>query len=279
MRTSRQLQQPGAWHLLRNAAYLRQRAVLILQPLDGQHRSANGGDLSLDVPGPERGVQPDAVPAPKGRAGVFVVAAQLLRQVGVQVGILRTFDVLHRHTFHKNMRGQQHQATCALREPRSEQQRNGCAIAVAEPPGRFPHTQRIQKGRHHLVRLLVHEVHAPHLVRRARGGLAVGGAREDQPPKSPRFAQPLREVLPHGDRPQALMEEHHQRRSRALGRDPRVLHFHHALPPGHRDLARAIRHGRHACGPCSRSRNRKRWILPVAVLGSSGTNSMRRGYL
>ena len=33
--------------------------------------------------------------------------------------------------------------------------------------------------------------------------------------------------------------------------------------------------------PCcfSRSRRRKRWILPVAVLGNSATNSMKRGYL
>ena len=29
----------------------------------------------------------------------------------------------------------------------------------------------------------------------------------------------------------------------------------------------------------SRARNLKRWILPVAVLGNSATNSMKRGYL
>ena len=44
--------------------------------------------------------------------------------------------------------------------------------------------------------------------------------------------------------------------------------------------------GRSRCGECpnaglhaTASRSRKRWILPVAVLGSSSTNSMKRGYL
>ncbi len=44
--------------------------------------------------------------------------------------------------------------------------------------------------------------------------------------------------------------------------------------------ARLARRAAHGAGSArSRSRSRKRWILPVAVFGSSATNSIARGYL
>ena len=48
-----------------------------------------------------------------------------------------------------------------------------------------------------------------------------------------------------------------------------------ALPSG--NLTRLLA-GQNASGP-AHPRSLKRWILPVAVFGSSGTNSSQRGYL
>jgi hypothetical protein len=49
-----------------NAPDLLQRAVLVVQPLHGQQRAGDGGDLVFDAPLPEGRMQPDVVPAPEG---------------------------------------------------------------------------------------------------------------------------------------------------------------------------------------------------------------------
>src|SRR5688572_8262911 len=82
----RDFEQLASTDARRNAVDLRERAVLVVDTLDGQHRAADGVELSLDVPFAKRQVQPDAVPAPEGRIGAVVIAAELLRQVGAQVG-------------------------------------------------------------------------------------------------------------------------------------------------------------------------------------------------
>ena len=71
------------------------------------------------------------------------------------------------------------------------------------------------------------------------------------------------------------MQKHHQRQPGLAGADPLVLNFYRLAAPD--DIGPG---GRRAHGwPRSRSRSLKRWILPVAVLGSSARKAMLRGYL
>src|SRR3989344_5344939 len=101
-------------------------------------------------------------------------------------------------------------------------------------------------------------------------------------PTASSLTQLLREVLPHRQRPQPLVQEHHQRCRPALWRNPLVFHPHWPTSPVNGGPFAAPA-GTSAYAPVhardSSSRSLKRWILPVAVLGSSGTNSMKRGYL
>ena len=71
------------------------------------------------------------------------------------------------------------------------------------------------------------------------------------------------------------MQKHHQRHPGLDAADPLVLELHRLAAPD--DVGPG---GRQAHGwPRSRSRSLKRWILPVAVLGSSDRKAMLRGYL
>ena len=70
--------------------------------------------------------------------------------------------------------------------------------------------------------------------------------------------------------------------SRARRRRPDALHLdaHAPARPRQLDELHRMRHRRAQCGlAASRSRRRKRWILPVEVFGSSAMNSIWRGYL
>ncbi len=135
-------------------------------------------------------------------------------------------------------------------------------------------------------RLVVHERQRPLLTGRTRCGIAItwSGIRQARHPK--RIAHPLRKATPHVNATQALVQKHKQWRGagcligfRVVARDrhPRVLT---TVPhpfevyPWERRLRYLIRSG-HALA----ARKRKRWILPVAVLGSSEMNSIWRGYL
>jgi hypothetical protein len=134
------------------------------------------------------GPQPGVVPAEEGRIGVVVVPGQALAQVGVGVGLARLGDAGHRHVLDPDVRRQHHGAGQRLREARGVQQRDRRAVAVAEQPGpvdRGVDAQRAQQRRQHLVRLVVHEVGAPGLARRARRAAAVAGARIHQAARSP----------------------------------------------------------------------------------------------
>jgi len=92
-------------HAARDAADLFERPVLVVQALHRQQRAADGADLLLDRPLPERRMQPDAVPAPERRIGVVVVARQAFAQVGRRVGLAGLFD-LFRGDAHDGLRAQ-----------------------------------------------------------------------------------------------------------------------------------------------------------------------------
>src|SRR5690606_14014627 len=76
-----------------DAVYLVQGSVFVAFALHRQHGTGDPVQEGLDVPGAEAGIQPDVVPAPEGGVGILVVAPQLFRQAGGQVGDARLFDI------------------------------------------------------------------------------------------------------------------------------------------------------------------------------------------
>ncbi|MPM33969.1 hypothetical protein SDC9_80550 [bioreactor metagenome] len=192
------------------------------------------------------------------------------------------------------MRRQKHRPAHRLRVARRMQQSNAAAIAVPQKPYWIIQAQRVSQRGQHLVGLLVHEVRLPVLITCARRGPAITGPRIDQPAQPRGIAHLLRKILPHVDGAQPLVQKDHRALRRfclqpAMRRKPLVFHLHIALAPVqvHGMAATDWRliecsGGQHRMLPCAhavRSRRRKRWILPVAVLGSSSTNSIKRGYL
>ena len=79
------------------------------------------------------------------------------------------------------------------------------------------------------------------------------------------------------------MQEHQQRGIAPLGREPAVFQALGAARHVQVDpagvLVGLVGGGGHHGVTCSSWRRRKRWILPVAVLGSSSVKSIWRGYL
>jgi len=98
-------------------------------------------------------------------------------------------------------------------------------------------------------------------------------AREGQPAE----VVPAREVVHRADAGGAPL-----RADERIGGEQLARHGPDAVPLmqvqviGRQRLQRAIEHGR---GSALQRRSLKRWILPVAVLGSSPANSIQRGYL
>ncbi len=64
---------------------LGQRAVLVAIALDDEHGRGDRGQVRLDVPRPELGVQPDVVPSPKRGVDIVVVATEARSQFTVVV--------------------------------------------------------------------------------------------------------------------------------------------------------------------------------------------------
>jgi hypothetical protein len=105
--------------------------------------------------------------------------------------------------------------------------------------------ERFEQGRQDFVRLAVHEVDPPRHFGRARRRAAVTGPRVDEAAALRGVADALREILPHRNRPQPFMQEHDERRTAALRRDPPVLDAHAPIAPGDLDelgtgLSRAV---------------------------------------
>src|SRR5690606_4564088 len=108
----------------------------------------------------------------------------------------------------------------------------------------------------------------------------VAVARKHQAAAARRLARAMGPVFPHACRAQPLMQEHKQGSLAAFGCDPPVFQAQAAAQraqfrPGGRIGKQGGRHSEAA----SICRSRNRWILPVAVLGSSSVKLIWRGYL
>ena len=172
----------------------------------------------LDVPGAEVGREPDVVPAAKRRVGVGVMAREPRAQVG-------RLDRRRAPSRCSRPRSPRRTGAARPRPRRAAGWRAACSSAI-EPPSLWPKSQgrsmptaREERGQH-LVGLAVHEVGRPALVARLGGRAAVAVAREHEAGEAVRVAELAREVLPHRDRAQALVQEHDQRRGAARARRP-----------------------------------------------------------
>ena len=265
---------------------LLQGAVFVIRapapPAAGSGCSASSSSI---VPLPERRVEPDVVPAAEGRVGIVVVLRQACAQVGCQVGVARQRDA-GRPTGPRpgravpaRLRRRPRCGKCARRAARSSRRRCGRTARAARLRCRW---QRVEQSRQHVERLAVHEVAAPGLL----GGRAASSGRSrdaSRPGRGSRRRRTGARESPSTSRaipglragtrsaaPAALLDAHECRWNSmrtAAARQRRARRFRTRHRLGHCDR------------PASRSRRRKRWILPVAVFGSSPTNSIQRGYL
>ena len=272
------LEQHGLRHAPRDRPDLLQRAVLVVLALHREHRAGDRLDVALDVPGAELGREPGVVPAAEGRVGVGVV----LRQAGAQVrrleGVAGELDAPDRDVLDEEMRRDRDHAGHG--KARGMEQGDRAAVAVPEQPRPLDADRGEERGQH-LVGLAVHEVGLPALVARLGRRVPVAVAREDEAGEAVREAELARELPPHRDRAQALVQEHDRRRFAARRADPLVFEMDLPAAPGQAGerAPRRQRRAHEAALARSRSRRRKRWILPVAVFGSSAMNSIARGYL
>ena len=144
----------------------------------------------------------------KAESDVVVVAAQLLRQVGLAGRPARACSMLATVTSSTKMCG------ASTTRPATRSGKRAAYSSEIEPPSLWPKSQGFsveadgfEEGRQHLVRLAVHEVDVPGLVGLARRRAAVAGAREHQAAEAAGLAQALGEVLPHRDRAEAFVQE------------------------------------------------------------------------
>jgi hypothetical protein len=172
---------------------------------------------------------------PQKAESASVVAAEALLQVRPQVGFARLLDAGDGDVLHEDVRGQHDRPAQGFGERGRVEQGDGAAVAVAEEPGRVARgvePQRAQQRGEHLVRLPVHEARRPALVRAARRGTAVARAGVHQPARAGGLAQACREVAPHRDGTQALVQEHEHGRPGRGAADPLVFDAHGAAGPG-----------------------------------------------
>src|SRR6185503_10349382 len=282
MAAAGELHELHALHGAGDAVHLRHRPVLVVHALDRHDRRLDRGDLGLDAPGAEGRCEPDVVPAPEGGIHVVVIAREALAQVGLEVRDARALDALDRELLHEDVRRRDDHPRHARGEARREKERDGSAVAMAIEGYLAGEPDRIEECGQHLVRLPVHEVRLPALLGLARRGLPVARPRIDEPAHAEGRGEARGEVAPHRARAQPFVQENH--RGGALAH-PLVLDADGLAVPGDVGESRAGRLA-HALAvaslparAASRSRRRKRWIFPVAVLGSSSMNSMMRGYL
>src|SRR5437899_182774 len=194
--------------LPRDRLELRHRPVLVVEPLDREHRAMYARQDLLDVPAPEVRVQPDVVPPPERPRRIGVIAAELLREVGLLEGGPRLRDALHADVFDENMRSHEHQPLDAVVH-RSVDKRDRSAVGMAHE-NRLADAEPLEQLRQDLERFDVHVVDrawsAQHF------GLTVAVARVDHRGAPGGRSGPLREIAPHRDRAQSFVEKDQSRR-------------------------------------------------------------------
>ena len=176
------------------------------------------------------GAEPDVVPAAEGRVGVGVVARQPRPQVRRLEGVAGELDALRPRC--PRRRG------AARRRPRRppDDAPHGAGRSCRRRCGRTATAGRCRPRRRGPAAPRSPAACMKSTSQRSSRGLrrraAVAVAREHKPAQACAAAELAREVLPHRDRAQALVQEHDRRRVGARRADPFVLEVQLAPAPG-----------------------------------------------
>ena len=197
--------------------------------------------------------------------------ARRCAQIAGLVGLARLLDGGDAHVLGEEMRRDQHQAADAVILMAAGIDRgDGSAVAVADQQSALE-ADGVEQSRQRFARLVVHV--GERARQRDRARFPVTGARIDENAAAGRGLQLVGKIAPQTDAAEAFVQQH-QRRRRS-GRGP-IMRYSRCLEPMSR---KPESRERHYLAPGPSARNLKRWILPVAVFGSSVRNSIQRGYL
>src|SRR6266404_3856824 len=252
-------------YLRRDGVELCRGAVLVVFALDGQNRAGDGGQMILDVPAAELGVEPDVVPAAEGAVDVAVIAREAGAQIGRPIRLPGRSDAGDGDILDEDMRRLEDEAAHGPPPRAGMDEGDRGAVAVADEDG-IGDGERVAQRRQRLQRLDMHVVDAARLRERVR--LPVTEPRIDQRGAAGRLGKARRKIAPLRKRAEPLMEQD-QRRCVGVACGDQFVFEAVALDSDER----------HQPALAERSRSLKRWILPVAVFGSSATYTNVRGHL
>jgi hypothetical protein len=202
----------------------------------------------------------------KAAPGVAMVLRHARPQVGGLPALLRALDLAEAGGLHHHMRRDQRDAAHPpVLEGAGMDQRDGGAVRMADQHA-APDARRVQHARQGAMRFLLHVGQRPR--QGDAVGLAVAEARIGEDAEAGRRLQRRGEIPPQRDAAEPFMQ---QQEGGRLVR-PRA-------PPGGFEALPVQGEGRvlHRAASSS-ARSLKRWILPVAVFGSSSTSAIQRGY-
>src|SRR5260221_3606745 len=182
---------------------LRHRPVFVIEALDRQHRTMYPRQDLLDVPAPEVWIEPDVVPSPERLRRVGMIAAELLREIRALEGRLRFGDALDADVLDEHVRRHHHQPFDAVIHRRVDK-RDRTAVGMPDED-RVADAEALEQLRQDLQRFDMHVIDralpAQHL------GLTVAVARVDHRGAAGCGSRLPREIAPHRDRAQALVEK------------------------------------------------------------------------
>ena len=155
---------------------------------------------------PEIRVEPGAVPAPKRQIDVAVIFGEPRAQIAGLVRLLGRCDRADRNIFHEKMRRDQHEtARAKVLAAAGVNGGDRSAVAVADE-NRLAHARLVEHRGQDFAGLPVHIGEGPR--QRDRIGLAVARSRIGQHPVAGALGKRLRELLPHRDRAEPLVQQH-----------------------------------------------------------------------
>ena len=253
------------------------RAVLVVHALDGQHRAADARQLGLDVPGAEGRIAARCRSSPRRPNRRRHGGAPGAARRSVPADRLRACAAMlsHRYVLDEHCGAITTSAGHRLRESRRMQQRDRAAVAVAHQPGGCSMPSACSSAGSTSCAWWCMKSTPQRSLGGARRGAAVAGARIHQAAAARGAHSRCGKSRHIATRTQAFVQEDQQRRGPRVRREPFVLDAHAIAAPV--DARRTPPLMLTLGASCSRSL--KRWILPVAVFGSSATNSIHRGYL
>src|SRR5438477_671219 len=204
VRDEKSLDSGGVHGVFRDAIELRGRGVLVAVAENRDDRAADAADVLRDAPVPERGIEPDVVPAVERVVDVVVMAPELLAPARRRVQRARLADAFQVGLFHEGERRHRDHGRDAPATGAGVDQRHRRAGGVSDEHG-IGDRERVAKPRQHVERFVVHEERRERAFAPRR--LAVTLARVGDDAASGRVRELPGKLTPHRHRPHAFVEQ------------------------------------------------------------------------